>query len=405
MEKVKRPTTVVPGHIVAVAIGALIGIVVASLGASMVDPQAEARQVAPPQIAGADHDPLPTAAPSKAGVGRSRLLLAWASGGLPEAAETTLDNHPAVRRATTVEAGIDWVERPTRELPDGAVPVEVALVHPGEYAPFVAPAERATIRALRPGQALLARSASGLRESADEGSLQLVDRTVSVQGTIDDVAAGGYEVVMAGSVPRAWTRVDRFLLIQLRAADQRGVIESELRRLLRPGQALRIRARGETPFLRYGDAVLPQLLIKKTFGEFSGRPLDDGSIVVDPEWRRRNIRTSRVPILGNVTCHRAMIPQLRAAMAEVEQLTLGYTVDRGQYGGCFVPRFISWEPNGRPSHHSWGIAIDINVADNPYATKSDQDPRLVEIMERHGFSWGGRWLVPDAMHFEWVEFP
>ena len=31
-----------------------------------------------------------------------------------------------------------------------------------------------------------------------------------------------------------------------------------------------------------------------------------------------------------------------------------------------------------------------------------QDPRLVRIMERHGFSWGGRWpTVPDGMHFEY----
>jgi len=26
---------------------------------------------------------------------------------------------------------------------------------------------------------------------------------------------------------------------------------------------------------------------------------------------------------------------------------------------------------------------------------------LVHVMERHGFSWGGRWpTVPDGMHFE-----
>ena len=22
-----------------------------------------------------------------------------------------------------------------------------------------------------------------------------------------------------------------------------------------------------------------------------------------------------------------------------------------------------------------------------------------------GFTWGGRWVVPDGMHFEWVRFP
>jgi hypothetical protein len=32
------------------------------------------------------------------------------------------------------------------------------------------------------------------------------------------------------------------------------------------------------------------------------------------------------------------------------------------------------------------------------------DPRVVEIFERWGFEWGGRWLVPDPMHFEFVRF-
>ena len=33
------------------------------------------------------------------------------------------------------------------------------------------------------------------------------------------------------------------------------------------------------------------------------------------------------------------------------------------------------------------------------------DPRVVEVMERWGFEWGGRWLVPDPMHFEFLRFP
>jgi len=31
-----------------------------------------------------------------------------------------------------------------------------------------------------------------------------------------------------------------------------------------------------------------------------------------------------------------------------------------------------------------------------------QDARLVAIMAKHGFLWGGRWLRPDGAHFEWV---
>ena len=52
-----------------------------------------------------------------------------------------------------------------------------------------------------------------------------------------------------------------------------------------------------------------------------------------------------------------------------------------------------------------GIAFDINVASNAPGTRPDQDPRLVEIMEEHGFTWGGRWLIPDGMHFEYRREP
>jgi hypothetical protein len=36
---------------------------------------------------------------------------------------------------------------------------------------------------------------------------------------------------------------------------------------------------------------------------------------------------------------------------------------------------------------------------------SGQDPQLVETMARWGFTWGGFWLVPDPMHFEYVRPP
>ena len=173
--------------------------------------------------------------------------------------------------------------------------------------------------------------------------------------------------------------------------------------MLEPGQPLRFRPSGVNPFLRYGDAVLPQLTIKASFGEFAVRPVPGEQFFeIEESWRRRNIRTTTLPVVGEVTCHRSLIPQLRAAMKEVLARDLAYTIQRGQYGGCYAPRFVA---NGhRLSHHTWGIALDLNVSENPPGIRPNLDRRLVTVMRDHGFTWGGDWLVPDGMHFEWVKF-
>ncbi|MDP9068644.1 MAG: M15 family metallopeptidase [Actinomycetota bacterium] len=405
-----RGRRTIAGNAAALVAGTVAGSVVA-LGISA----ALGRAVRPPTVLTpqnvVEHALEDAATPPRSRGRDARLLLAWASGSLPARAEAAVEKVPGVRSATTVETGTDWLrevspDATARGRPSSsAIPLEVAVIEPREYAPFVPPAERNALLGLGAGDALIARSAGALSVAAADGEIQLVDRSLRAHSTIGDVAANGYEALLAGEAPSSWARTDRFLLIYLRDAARRSAVEQRIRTLLRPGQALRVRAKGETPFLRYGDAVLPQLLVKKTFGEFPVVVKPDGWVEVDPTWKHANIRSARVPILGQITCHRTVIPQLRDAMLEIDSEGLGHLLDRGQYGGCFGPRFIGLEPGGRLSHHTWGIAIDLNVADNAFGTKSDQDPRLVSIMESHGFTWGGRWLVPDGMHFEWVRFP
>ncbi len=68
----------------------------------------------------------------------------------------------------------------------------------------------------------------------------------------------------------------------------------------------------------------------------------------------------------------------------------------------------------RQSAHSYGMTIDIGVSvsdywlwKNPGSKETDRikyanrmPSTLVEIFERHGFIWGGRWYHYDTMHFE-----
>lgn len=392
----------------AAVIGALVGALLV-LGADSLtketEPPESTREAPTPEV---EVLPRPHDIPSA-----GTILLAWAPGSLPARAERRIERVRGVRDATTVVAGLDWIR--ATYGPDGApidrprgdfsIPFEVAVIEPREYARFVAPAERAGLLALRAGDVLLARTSAELRRTPQASSIRLIDRAVGVSGTVTDETANGYEALMRGPVPDAWDRADRFVLIRLRRPQSRPAVERAVRSLLVPGQVARVRAQGETPFLRYGDAVLPQLVLKEVFGEFAARPLATGTLSLDPRWVRKNIVTARVPVIGDVRCHRSLIPQLRTALREAVAAGLSHELDPARYGGCYSPRFISHDPEGRLSHHSWGIAIDVNVAENPFGTRPDQDRRLVAIMEKWGFTWGGRWLIPDGMHFEWASFP
>lgn len=355
-----------------------------------------------------DNPPPPSGRHSRAAPARPAALLAWAVGGMPARSERALERMPRVIHATPVLAGLDWMT--ASRGPDGAliddppgalaIPIEAAVIRPREYARMVPPAERDLILSLRPGRALLAETAADLRGFGAGLTMDLGSREVMVAGVVSDVAANGYEMLIPAPVPSSWARADRFLL-----ALTRDCSTNPIKRELRFGRALRIRCGRQQPFLRYGDSVLPQMLIKQSFGEFAARPLPDGTIAVERSWARRNIVTATVPLLPPVTCHRALLPQLRGALRELIARGLGHTVDGAQFAGCYTPRFIDRDPDGRLSHHSWGIAVDLNAGENTFGGDSRQDDELVEVMTSWGFTWGGGWLVPDPMHFEWLRWP
>jgi len=86
--------------------------------------------------------------------------------------------------------------------------------------------------------------------------------------------------------------------------------------------------------------------------------------------------------------------------------------------------FINREIAGSPtrSHHAWGLAIDLvpssyegldvywrwsRVLEGgdwdriPMEQRWSPPQRVVEIFERHGFVWGGKWPLFDMIHFEY----
>jgi hypothetical protein len=142
------------------------------------------------------------------------------------------------------------------------------------------------------------------------------------------------------------------------------------------------------------------------FGAFDYTVNPDGSINPTPEWVKKYIVAKTVPILGSTRCHRLMFPQLEGALKEIEAEGLTSIINVKDYGGCYNARLIRGEdPNDPASHkhlsmHAWGLAVDINVSTNQMGAQPTLDPRIVEIFERWGYRWGGRWSRPDGMHFE-----
>jgi D-alanyl-D-alanine carboxypeptidase len=375
----------------------------------------------PPTRAAAAPAPLPT---QTATAPADRVLLAWTPNRLPAGLAGRVRRAPGVRAVTVVKGGrldlagsVDAdgraVDRPPRGM---TIPLEAVAFDPATYSGFLPASARAAFRRLGPTEALLGATSARLRRLGPGGRLRVSGasgglegrpqvngaRWLTVAGVVDDALVGAAEVAVSRAGGRALglTR-DRYALLAYRGA--RAAVAGAVRRARPAGLPVRLRGPGETPFFRAGDAVLPQAMVKERFGEFAWRPAGGGDFTQDPAWQEANLATGRVPILGRARCNRVLLPALAGAMRELERRNLARLVDPAAFAGCWSSRLT--RSGTGVSRHAWGAAVDLNVAGNPTGLASAQDPRLVEVMERWGFTWGGRWLVPDPAHFEYLRPP
>lgn len=103
--------------------------------------------------------------------------------------------------------------------------------------------------------------------------------------------------------------------------------------------------------------------------------------------------------------------RLQAVSNELDQLPAELKRFVDHPAGTFNWRMIAEEK--RLSPHSFGMAIDINISTSDYwlwKAGSGGAPiryqnripmKIVEIFEKHGFIWGGKWYHYDTMHFEY----
>ena len=329
--------------------------------------------------------------------------------------EAHLDAMAGVR-ATTVWAGTDWMTHSERasgkviqDPPSNyGYPIEVLVVQKTEYINLVAPGSAGKLGKLKSGtnKLILSEPATRLRAGGIGMRLTMTGAVSRVVEVVGNKVTQGYEAIKAPPVPNRWPNAVRFVIIRASTEVSKQELRNRIMQKLGSGAHLAIRSQYQVPYLRYGaSSVRPMSAIERAFGEFPGRPAADGRIDQLPYWRANNIKSDGVPILGTVTCHRKLFYQLRRALSEIRNKGLAHHIRVGEYAGCYNSRFVAAIPRTRISRHSWGAALDINARSNCLGCKPTMNRQVVRIFEKWGFVWGGRFALPDGMHFEWIRFP
>jgi hypothetical protein len=324
-------------------------------------------------------------------------LMVWAGARLGEGYAEAVSQDPRVGPSAVVRGEIlplvaSWTAdgEIVDELPDEWwYPVEVLATDPVRYDEV---AGREVLGDLADDEAVLSETSAEVRGLGPGDRLGFDGGTrLTVADVVPDELVGTAEVLVSEDGPLE-VDTEKYLLV----AGGGEPLEDVLVGLATDEREPRVVPHGEAPVLRHAHGVLPSAERKRHFGEFAMQNLPGRDIRPGQSWVDEHITVESVPIIGRVRCHEALIEPLRAAMQELRDRGAEDAID--DYAGCWVPRTSG--ATGPLSSHAWGISIDFNAPANPYGAEPDQPDVLVEVMQQHGFLWGGEWDVPDAMHFE-----
>jgi len=156
----------------------------------------------------------------------------------------------------------------------------------------------------------------------------------------------------------------------------------------------------------FADDILETRVLDSLLGEVPSRGLN--ALAVPASWRSANIIPAVFRVGGRRFSTHCNAVVARAAQAAFDELTVAGlasvidTRDTDNKGGCYQPRRALGGKGGTVSRHTWGAAIDLNPTANCVGCAPRLPCAVVQIFRSHGFAWGGNFLVPDGMHFEWV---
>lgn len=112
--------------------------------------------------------------------------------------------------------------------------------------------------------------------------------------------------------------------------------------------------------------------------------------------------------IRKIYCNRLLVPHL---MEVFEKLQIkGLLGEIKSYGGCWNPRYIrGYEAQKIPSIHTWALAVDFNVSDNPLGMTREQavakglnpfSQAFNQVWRECGWVCGIDFKRGDGMHFQ-----
>jgi len=138
------------------------------------------------------------------------------------------------------------------------------------------------------------------------------------------------------------------------------------------------------------------------FGEIRYVDLPRGYIKIVNDFPKKYLVKAELPYVGPKWLHKAMVEPLTTSLRIIEhhsRYDMAWEYIEGI--SIFNPRHQWYKSNKPLSRHAFGLAFDINHWENLPGTRGLIPIHIVEIFERNGFLWGGRWKKRlDPMHFQ-----
>jgi hypothetical protein len=322
--------------------------------------------------------------------------------------------HGAWAMGRGVSVGMHAVRRNgaiVQQAPDGfAYPMSTTALPLDAVGPLMG---RDVAGVLARGFVVMGRSTAQMRGAAVGDVVDLVSASGALASFLigmvaDDAIVGGTELLITPAQADVIGAVVESRIV-LWGFDSRAVLDQGFTRLgldVRPEVRIRRSWDAFDP-----DSTIGMVQTKALLGEFAYQVRPNGvDLDVTGDWESafmppaREVLVEAIPIRAR--CNNTIRADLQAALTEVDAAGLGGAIEvanANAYGGCYYPRFnrLSGEL-GFLSRHSWGMALDTNTVSNAQGHVPQMNCDVVRIFRKHNFAWGGNFLTPDGMHFEWV---